>query len=236
MMSAALCFYWGLNPNVAASFYSPYQRLKWRLLPRFRRQRMESFLRLMQPQYGAKILDVGGLPSLNGVPGFWHDHTGQFAITLLNLPGAFDHFSKEELSPYCLIEADACKCSDLFEDFDIVFSNAVIEHIGNFRRQKQLADFIRSKGNKFWVQTPSPFFPIEAHCDIPLWWFIPAKHRKAWIARWRRDGQEVLAQQMASTRPIWRGRLRELFPGSTLVTEHFLGLPKSLIAYQKSKL
>jgi hypothetical protein len=202
-------------------------------MPALRKQRMQRFLRLMQPSAGQGILDIGGLPSLNGIPGFWQEYSDQFKITLLNLPGTFDRFSNHELAPYRLIEADACMCNGLSGAFDIVFSNALIEHVGNCRRQRLLANFVRSAGNSFWVQTPSPFFPIEAHCDIPCWWFLPARQRKYKIAQWKRRGERFLARQMASTRPIWPKQLRELFPESRIVTEYLMGFPKSHIAYRR---
>jgi hypothetical protein len=165
---------------------------------------MTRFLRLMQPPTGATILDVGGLPSLNGVPGFWRGYDDTFDITLVNLPGAFERFSKTELTPFRLIETDVCSCGGLMDKYDIVFSNSVIEHVGSHRRQKLFADFILSAGTSFWVQTPSPLFPIEAHCDIPFWWLIPYHIRKKTISRWRRSEYKFLARQMASTRPIWQ--------------------------------
>ncbi|WP_156948926.1 class I SAM-dependent methyltransferase [Bradyrhizobium sp. WSM1417] len=192
---------------------------------------MEMFFRIMQPRSGARILDVGGLPTLNGVPGIWQEHTERFHITLLNLPGSFGRFSADELANYDLIEADACKC-ELTQMYDLVFCNAVIEHVGSFRRQQMFAEFIRSTGKNYWVQTPSPYFPIEAHCDIPFWWFLPLSQRKRMIWRWYREGYPFLGRQMSTTRPIWSGVLDELFPRSRSINEYFLGLPKSQIRYR----
>ncbi len=212
-----------------------YQRLKWKLLPIFRKERMARFLELMQPQPGATILDVGGLPSLNGVPGFWQGYSDAFNITLVNLPGSFNRFNKAELAPFRLIETDVCSCAGLSQKYDIVFSNSVVEHVGSRRRQGLFAEFIHSAGDSFWIQTPSPIFPMEAHCDIPFWWFIPFHLRKKKIASWKCAGDKFLAHQMASTRPIWSSELRLLFPDCQIVTEPLLGFPKSLIAYRRPK-
>src|SRR5258705_6420009 len=190
-----------------------YQSLKWRLMHSFRAERMRRFLRIMQPKPGATILDVGGLPSLNGIAGFWREYDDRFDITLVNMPGAFKNFNKTELSPFRLVEADVCNCDMLLGGYDIVFSNSVIEHVGSERRQEAFARFVRSAGSDFWVQTPSPLFPIEAHCDIPFWWFAPHQMRKRKISRWHRSGNQFLARQMASTRPISASRLRYLLPG-----------------------
>ncbi|MGX4771131.1 class I SAM-dependent methyltransferase [Bradyrhizobium guangdongense] len=208
-----------------------YQKLKWQMLPIFRRRRMERFFGTMHPQPGSRILDVGGLPSLNGVPGFWEGYADCFKITLLNLPGSFGSFTSAQLRPYRMIEADACRCDLISDQFDIVFSNALVEHVGNFQRQMLLANFIRSAGHAYWVQTPSPFFPLEGHCDQPFWWLRSLHQRKRIISRWKRS-KPFLAKQMAATRPIWPNQLRTLFPDSELATEYLLGLPKSQIAYR----
>jgi hypothetical protein len=195
---------------------------------------MNRFLRIMRPLSGARVLDVGGLPSLNGAPGFWKDYTKTFKVTLLNLPGSFEKFSASELEGYELIEADACNCR-LIQSYDIIFSNALIEHVGNFHRQKLLAAFIRRAGHNHWVQTPSPFFPLEPHCDVPFWWFIPLAQRKRIISAWYRGKHPFLARQMLSTRPLWTKQLRELFPESRLTVEHCLGFPKSQIVYKRTE-
>jgi hypothetical protein len=210
-----------------------YSSLKWRAIPAFRKRRMAAFLRLTRPSRGAKILDVGGLPSLNGVPGFWQDYTDAFQVTLMNLPGSFQHFNKAELAPFKLLEGDACTESATEPKYDLVFSNSVIEHVGSARKQQSFARFVRAAGNAFWVQTPSPLFPIEAHCDVLFWWCLPMRLRRKTIVRWARGGNRFLAQQMASTRPISAHRLRQLFPDSQLLTERFIGFPKSQIAYRQ---
>jgi hypothetical protein len=188
----------------------------------------------MKPPPGTKILDVGGLPSLNGVPGFWQGYSNIFDVTLVNLPGSFLQFSRAELAPFQLIEADVCTSNSLPKRYDIVFSNSVIEHVGSDRRQQLFANFVKSAGDGFWVQTPSPLFPVEAHCDVPFWWILPMSLRKKAIIRWRRNGNQFLAQQMASTRPIWASQLQHLFPDCRLLTERLLGLPKSQIAYRQA--
>lgn len=192
---------------------------------------MSLFLKIMKPARGAKILDIGGVPSLNGTPGFWHDCSDTYDITLLNLPGEFAQFSTSELAHFRLIEADVCTLSELPTKYDIVFSNSVIEHVGSERRQKLFANFVKSAGNAFWIQTPSPLFPVEAHCNVPFWWFLPSRLRKKRIIRWIRTDERFLGRQMASTRPIWTAQLRRLFPSCALLTESVLGFPKSQIAY-----
>ncbi|WFU18825.1 hypothetical protein [Bradyrhizobium sp. CB3481] len=194
---------------------------------------MATFLQLMRPAAGATILDVGGLPSLNGVPGFWQNYSDSFRVTLINLPGSFENFSRTELAPYRLIEADVCKSPGLREKYEIVFSNSVIEHVGSLRKQQAFANFVQSVSESFWIQTPSPLFPIEAHCDIPFWWFTPTQFRRKVIRKWHHTEHRFLAEQMASTRPISGDQLKRLFPSSRLITERLFGFPKSQIVYDR---
>lgn len=210
-----------------------YDSVKWALMSWFRRKRMESFLRIMQPRHAARILDVGGLPNLNGVPGFWHQGGAEFSVTLLNLPGAFDAFSKEELAPFGIVEANVWDCPTMPYEYDIVFSNSVIEHIGSQRRQVAFANFVHSAGRSYWIQTPSPLFPFEAHCNIPFWWLHSNKSRANRIRKWKGSGKNFLAKQMSTTRPISKDRLQSLFPNCSVLTEHFLGVPKSYVAIRR---
>jgi len=54
------------------------------------------------------------------------------------------------------------------DDFDILFSNAVIEHVGNFDSQLLfLNEMLRVSKNVFFT-TPNKWFPVEVHTSVPL--------------------------------------------------------------------
>jgi ubiquinone/menaquinone biosynthesis C-methylase UbiE len=57
-----------------------------------------------------------------------------------------------------------------FEDhqFDIVFSNSTIEHVGSIDDQRAMAREIVRVGRKYYVQTPNRYFPIEPHFVFPF--------------------------------------------------------------------
>ena len=58
-------------------------------------------------------------------------------------------------------------------EFDIVFSNSVIEHVGDFWKQKLFSSEIQRVGKRYFVQTPSFWFPYEPHTLIPFYQFFP---------------------------------------------------------------
>ena len=64
-----------------------------------------------------------------------------------------------------------------FEDyeFDIVYSNAVLEHVGSRERQAEfLKEFCRV-GKKRFLIIPNKLFPIEHHTGIPLINYLPQR-------------------------------------------------------------
>ena len=106
-------------------------------------------------------------------------------LARLDLPGSI---KKTAASRHNLryIEGDGCNVEGIADQsFDFVFSNSVIEHVGGPERRRAFANEIRRIGRSYWVQTPSIWFPIEAHNGMQFWWFYPQSVRRALIAGWR---------------------------------------------------
>jgi len=64
--------------------------------------------------------------------------------------------------------------------FDIVHSNATIEHVGSFENQLSLVrEMFRISKESVFIQTPNRFHPIEFHTILPIIHWFPKKiHRK----------------------------------------------------------
>jgi SAM-dependent methyltransferase len=57
--------------------------------------------------------------------------------------------------------------------FDLIFCNAVIEHVGSRLTQEQfLHELIRS-GKTIFITTPNRWYPIELHTVLPLFHLLP---------------------------------------------------------------
>ena len=201
------------------------------LAVRLRRKRFSWFQELLASHAPPiRILDVGGAED------FWQKmemlDVGGVSILLLNLEPAPAPRSRN-------IEAITGDARDLarFEDdsFDIVFSNSVIEHVGDFSDQQRMADEIRRVGRSYFVQTPNRYFPIEPHFLFPFFQFLPREvqifvltHFSIGWAPKAKDRQEA-ENRAASIRLLTRRECTRLLPGATLYRERFLGLTKSLV-------
>ncbi|MGH3021822.1 MAG: methyltransferase domain-containing protein [Gaiellaceae bacterium] len=111
--------------------------------------------------------------------------------------------------------------------FPIVFSNSVIEHVPK-GLQPAFAREIRRVGDRYFVQTPNRWFPIEPHYQMPFVHFLPERVLRALNKRftmgWRKRGEWYETTLLSAS------DLRRLFPDATIHRERVLGMTKSLMA------
>lgn len=177
-----------------------------------------------------RILDIGGTPV------FWERmgirEGAGIEIWLLNL-------ERFPLVPphYHSVVGDA-KDLRQFQDreFDVVFSNSVIEHLPDFKDQHRMAEEMRRVGEMYYLQTPNRYFPIETHFLFPFFQFLPLRCR-VWlishfnIGWYKKRSTEEAIKAVHSIRLLTEKELRALFPKGTVHKERFLGIIKSLIIY-----
>jgi SAM-dependent methyltransferase len=58
-------------------------------------------------------------------------------------------------------------------EFDIAFSNAVVEHVGNREQQGRFMRELYRVAKGFFVTTPNRWFPVEHHTGLPLLHYLP---------------------------------------------------------------
>ena len=127
-------------------------------------------------------------------------------------------------------EADGTQLPFADREFDVAFSNSVIEHVPP-ALQGRFASEVSRVADRYFVQTPNRYFPIEPHYQLPLFQFLPRRVRMALNRRfslgWQGKGhwEEIT---LLSARD-----LRRLFPDAEIRRERVLGLTKSLIAVRR---
>ncbi|MGD0050571.1 MAG: class I SAM-dependent methyltransferase [Vulcanimicrobiaceae bacterium] len=121
--------------------------------------------------------------------------------------------------------------------FDVVYSNSVIEHVGTFADQRRMAQEVRRVAPRYFVQTPSYFFPIEPHFLVPGFQFLPLdvraallmRRRLGWVAK--AESMERAREEVRSVRLLRCSQVRALFPDARIYREKLFGLTKSYVAY-----
>lgn len=180
------------------------------------------------------ILDVGGTVSFWENTGFPSLEIKDVQVTLLNVS-----FTETSHHPKIKqVVGDATNMVDFkSNEFDIVFSNSVIEHVGDYDKQRQMAAEVMRVGKRYFVQTPNLYFPIEPHFVFPFFQFLPISVR-AWLVHNFALGmcnkmvkKEVALRVVQSIRLLDKKEFINIFPGAQVYEEKLLGLTKSLIAY-----
>jgi SAM-dependent methyltransferase len=94
------------------------------------------------------------------------------------------------------------------ESFAIVYSNAVIEHVGSAAAQARFLRELCRVGRRVFVATPNRWFPIEHHTGIPLLHLLPLAFFRARLRGTRFD----YWSRVENLNPLTRVELRRLFP------------------------
>jgi hypothetical protein len=200
------------------------------ILTHFRKRRMKAFYESHGITEQSRILDVGGAPwvwMIAADAGLCHPQ-----ITIVNI---FPEY--RQLPPNMRwVVADGCCLPFQDGEFDVVFSNSVIEHLGHHDLQLRFASEIQRLGRQYWVQTPDPRFFIEPHYASPFIHWLPAKLRRR-VARhgtlWglmQHPTQEEIDERINEIRLIPQREFKQMFPRARILHERWFGMPKSLIA------
>ncbi len=219
------------------------KKLKWRIIDNsnpdsisvtFRRRRFCFFLRkaeyistrLNRP---LQILDIGGTIK------FWemmNATTLSHTITLLNLTPMETQYPNIK----CVV-GDARDMSCFYDkQFDIAFSNSVIEHLGSFSEQLRMAKEVQRVATYYCIQTPSYYFPLEPHFFFPFFHWLPRSIRLwlimhfnlGWFTKQKR--YEDAAKIVDEINLLKYSDLKKLFPDAKIVRERIWGFTKSYIA------
>ena len=148
---------------------------------RSRRRKLRLFLEEMRPTQSSTILDVGvdeiGFGSAGGQSGcgthnfFEELYPWRRRITALGLHDGTAF--RRRYPEVAYVQGDACALPFPDESFDVVFSNAVIEHVGDAERQRLFVAEALRVGRRVFLTTPNRWFPIEVHTRLPLVHWLP---------------------------------------------------------------
>ncbi|MEA2478719.1 MAG: hypothetical protein QOJ07_641 [Thermoleophilaceae bacterium] len=189
-------------------------RLAGRLAARARRRRHATFVRSVGLLGSDRVLDVGcGSAGLRALDHGRHDIVGLDRLPQPRYAGGAEAF----------VQGDALAMPFADGEFAVAYCNSLIEHLDPADRPRLAAE-VRRVSDRWFVQTPNRWFPVEPHVLLPLFQFLPRSlRRRLW--RFGASGGEFEDIALLDAR-----ELAELFPDAVIVRERFGPLTKSLMA------
>jgi hypothetical protein len=123
---------------------------------------------------------------------------------------------------------DGCALPFPDKSFDLVFSNAVIEHILGEGRQERFAQEVMRVGKSWFVTTPNYWYPFESHYHLPFIQFMPRALQREYN---RLLGTHVPKGTVQELGLLPARQLRRLFPTSRIAKVRVTFWPETLVAY-----
>ena len=208
----------------------------------------------MKPKGYDVILDLGAAGDYYGEQPFFEDNY-KYKDNVIGVNVNINELTSlnKKYKEIPLVLGDGCYLPFKDKAIDILFSNAVLEHAGDKKRQKKFAHEVMRVAKKWFVTTPNFWFPIETHWKLPFIHFLPRKTQKQimdfgrkWFVenpsqfyiRLPRTLQSLLRRYF--TRHGWYGQgyhllnatnLKKLFPTSKIEKQRTTIYPEVLIAH-----
>jgi SAM-dependent methyltransferase len=175
---------------------------------RSRERKLRLFLELFAPGPDTTVVDVGvtdsGVAGAYGTDNFleagypWPERITAVGVTELDRFGAaFPQVRR--------VVADGRSLPFADREFDIAFSNAVVEHVGGRADQVAFVHELCRVATRVFVTTPNRWFPVEVHTLLPLVHWLPRGLQPASL-----DDIDLLGPRA----------FRELFPYPVRVLNH----------------
>jgi hypothetical protein len=211
-----------------------------RSLGSFIRRQRSKFLRevldAIHAEHGrVRVLDLGGRRAYWLAFGEDYLRERNVTVLLVNLPGEAGEVSPDD-SMFTSYVGDALNLPASYGPFELIHSNSVIEHVGEWAAVEHFAKLTREKAPYYFLQTPYFWFPYEPHYTLPFFHWLPESWRAKILMRMdlpfyqrSKDMSEAM-KQVRAARLLDRAQVRFLFPDAKLQFEWLGFLPKSLIA------
>jgi hypothetical protein len=223
----------GQKKAVDASYYADTRPLTRRISSLARHRVHALFLQVMRPTATDRILDIGA-----------SDDTGPDSNMLEQLYPHRQHLTcaslsdgKTILAAYPGVHHVQIKAGEPLpfdrHAFDIVYSNAVLEHAGSAARQRTfVAEMCRVAPRRF-LAVPNRGFPVEHHTCLPLIHYLP----EPWFQKLLRGTRYDFWSHEENLNYVSARALRDFWPadGSPQLVYSGLGLgpwKSNLVIYQ----
>jgi hypothetical protein len=157
------------------------RRVASRVSMRSRERKLQLFLDLLQPGPETTVVDVG----VTDAP-FGAGSTDNFFEARYPWPERITGVGRTELDRFAAafpqvraVRADGRALPFGNAEFDLAFSNAVVEHVAGGREgQRQFVHELCRVSRRVFVTTPNRRFPLEVHTLLPFVHWLPKGPRE----------------------------------------------------------
>lgn len=152
---------------------SAFRALLKRFSQKSRARKFALFESLIRPSPDDRVLDIGASGEVFLQYTFedfyrFPDQIVAGGYEFHEIEAARRHYPRPRYTVF-----DGCRLPFGDQSFDVVFSNAVIEHILGDGRQESFAREVMRVGKSWFVTTPNYWYPFESHYHLPLIQFMP---------------------------------------------------------------
>lgn len=177
-----------------------------------------------------RILDLGGQADANGQ--LVGNHYRPENITVVNISTLHLSRVRELYRAAGVVRGDARALSFADKTFDLVYSNAVIEHVGTWDDQRRMAQEVMRVGRRWFITTPNRWFPFEFHTRLPLVGWLPWNTLTAVAQQcsYSHMCKRYCRGLVSNTRLLTAAELGRLFPTSRIFGVRVTFMPETLIA------
>jgi Methyltransferase domain len=152
------------------------RRVASRVSMRSRERKLQLFLELLRPGPETTVVDVG----VTDAP-FGDGSTDNFFEALYPWPARITAVGHTELDRFAaafrevsVVRADGRDLPFADGEFDVAFSNAVVEHVeGGRDGQRAFVHELCRVAERVFVTTPNRWFPVEVHTLLPFVHWLP---------------------------------------------------------------
>ena len=214
--------------SVNTETYSAFHISKW--IIQGRERLYKKFLQHVDMEYIDTVLDIGATSDQNNEDSnfFLKKFTSHKNVTALSNEDA--RWLEKAYPGLEFVLGDGRNMPFADNSFDLVFSNAVIEHVGSLQQQERfLMENVRVARKHIFLTTPNRWYPVELHTLLPFVHYLPKPlHRKIL----RLLGHEFLAQE-TNLNLMDIGSLKTLLHKNGIHKYHtgtisFFGLPSNI--------
>jgi SAM-dependent methyltransferase len=199
-----------------------------------RTRKLELFNKLMNPTKEMKILDIGAEinPTNENIIQFIDGYPWNNNVSAINLSPEHISLIKQYYPEVDARVGDACALPWEDKHFDIVYSNAVIEHLGSFENQKKMAAEVMRVGKSWFITTPNRWYPFEFHMRLPFVTWLPRNGyirfgqlisynhvERKYMTGIKRDGLRLITAK----------ELKHCFPSSRIIKQRVTFMAETLI-------